>query len=251
MKTKLFAATLALSTIVSVPAFSQTDNQSKSTAQPVTYTLPETISFKEWTKVTPVVEEIVDLGLSVEWGTLNIGADKPWMTGEYFNLDKETAQKIIRERLGEGWRLPTQAECQELLDKCTLTRHDFTVTGLKDFDKNQLESSTWVSHVDIFTAPNGARLILPSNERKRIKNYRGEILNHWENIPIHVVIPVKETKTIPVFGKKLIEHLTFEPDLSRKDKFTETQKETYLYNIRPVRDKKIEVKKPKTRKTRR
>mgnify|MGYP000790661994 CR=1 FL=1 len=97
MKTKLFAATLALSTIVSVPAFSQTDNQSKSTAQPVTYTLPETISFKEWTKVTPVVEEIVDLGLSVEWGTLNIGADKPWMTGEYFNLDKELSLIHISE----------------------------------------------------------------------------------------------------------------------------------------------------------
>ena len=94
----------------------------------------------------------VDLGLSVKWGTCNIGAKNPedfgnfyqwgdvatkesydWDTYKYgtdrtnlekYNvkdgktvLDPEDDAAIVN--LGEGWRMPTPAEIKELVDNCT------------------------------------------------------------------------------------------------------------------------------------
>ena len=119
--------------------------------------------------------EFVDLGLSVKWGTCNVGAKKPEESGDYFawgetcpkseytcvnlkycnkptggNLsqlfriltdrDRDTFSKYCtdssygtndnrtilelsddaaRANWGGAWRMPTTAEFQELLDKCT------------------------------------------------------------------------------------------------------------------------------------
>lgn len=94
----------------------------------------------------------VDLGLSIKWGTCNIGAKNPedfgnfyqwgdvatkesydWDTYKYgtdrtnlekYNvkdgktvLDPEDDAAIVN--LGEGWRMPTPAEIKELVDNCT------------------------------------------------------------------------------------------------------------------------------------
>lgn len=94
----------------------------------------------------------VDLGLSVKWGTCNIGAKNPedfgnfyqwgdvatkesydWDTYKYgtdrtnlekYNvkdgktvLDPEDDAAIVN--LGEGWRMPTPVEIKELVDNCT------------------------------------------------------------------------------------------------------------------------------------
>ncbi len=84
----------------------------------------------------------VDLGLSVKWATCNVGADSPEDSGDYFawgeRSTKETYTKdnsrtdgtninniighrrrdVARSLWGEGWRLPTKAEVQELVENC-------------------------------------------------------------------------------------------------------------------------------------
>ena len=97
--------------------------------------------------------EYVDLGLSVKWATCNVGASKPEEYGDYFAwgetstketydedncptygrgisqlqsqgyIDSEgnlTAQyDAARANWGGPWRMPSETEMQELIDKCT------------------------------------------------------------------------------------------------------------------------------------
>lgn len=91
-------------------------------------------------------EQIVDLGLSVNWAGYNIGANSPDEYGEYYawgevtnkenyteesylyydkeyiNIGQEistTQYDVARFKWGESWRMPTQQEFQELIEKCT------------------------------------------------------------------------------------------------------------------------------------
>ena len=95
----------------------------------------------------------VDLGLSVKWACCNLGAESPEESGGYYAwgetevkdyyedpsykwLDQTTFELIkyndtdgktsldpeddaVQASWGNGWRMPTQAEIQELMDKCT------------------------------------------------------------------------------------------------------------------------------------
>lgn len=105
--------------------------------------------------------EPVDLGLSVKWAPFNVGGTESSPAGEYFCWG-ETATKLYSHRFnykhydplndcyvdlgksicgteydpatqcwGDDWRLPTAAEFQELIEKCTWTRsgYDAIVTG--------------------------------------------------------------------------------------------------------------------------
>ena len=89
--------------------------------------------------------EWVDLGLSVKWATCNVGASSPSEYGnyyawgetrtksEYYTSNSATYEKSMgdiagnpnydaaRANWGGSWRLPTNAEFQELIDKCTWT----------------------------------------------------------------------------------------------------------------------------------
>ena len=88
--------------------------------------------------------EWVDLGLSVKWATCNIGASSPEGYGNYYawgetstksSYDKEncatyekeigdiagTSRDVARVKWGSPWRMPTKAEGEELLNKCTWT----------------------------------------------------------------------------------------------------------------------------------
>ena len=56
--------------------------------------------------------EAVDLGLSVLWADRNLGASEPADCGEYYPTLK--AQDTIKALLGDGWRLPTVKEMEEL-----------------------------------------------------------------------------------------------------------------------------------------
>ena len=86
--------------------------------------------------------EWVDLGLSVKWATCNIGADKPEDYGDYFawgeiatkpsytfdncktwersigDIEGNSQYDAARAKWGSPWRLPTDAEFEELIDKC-------------------------------------------------------------------------------------------------------------------------------------
>ena len=96
--------------------------------------------------------EYVDLGLSVKWATCNVGANKPEDYGSYFAwgeiCDKETyteensmtygksfgdisgnsAFDAAKANWGSTWRMPKEAEFQELIDNCdwTWTTYDGT-----------------------------------------------------------------------------------------------------------------------------
>lgn len=89
--------------------------------------------------------EWVDLGLSVKWATCNIGATSPEDYGDYyawgetktkdnFQADNCTSKNkdfkgsiagtefdAATVNWGDGWHLPTRAEFEELMDKCTWT----------------------------------------------------------------------------------------------------------------------------------
>lgn len=105
--------------------------------------------------------EPVDLGLSVKWAPFNVGGTNSSPKGKYFCWG-ETCVKEYSHRFnykhydpyndcyadlgesicgteydpatmcwGEDWRLPTRAEIQELIDRCTWTRsgYDAVITG--------------------------------------------------------------------------------------------------------------------------
>lgn len=60
--------------------------------------------------------EAVDLGLSVKWADINLGAKYCTDDGKRFSWN-DAADNASK--WGEGWRLPTEKEWQELYDKCT------------------------------------------------------------------------------------------------------------------------------------
>lgn len=82
--------------------------------------------------------EAVDLGLSVKWASFNLGASNEYDAGDYYawgetktkynytwgtylyNNDNPAslpkAKDVARKKLGDGWRMPTKAEIQELVD---------------------------------------------------------------------------------------------------------------------------------------
>ncbi len=92
--------------------------------------------------------EFVDLGLSVKWATCNIGAETPEAYGDYFAWGEietkesydwdtykytlaltkynkkdslvviESVDDIATVSWGEGWRIPTKEEQEELINNC-------------------------------------------------------------------------------------------------------------------------------------
>ncbi len=67
----------------------------------------------------------VDLGLSVDWAWCNMGATYPEEDGTLFEAaenDFSDITDLAYIDLGEGWRIPTEAEMRELVEKCKWTR---------------------------------------------------------------------------------------------------------------------------------
>ncbi|MBR3859248.1 MAG: protein kinase [Bacteroidaceae bacterium] len=91
--------------------------------------------------------EWVDLGLpsGLKWATCNVGADKPEEYGNYYawgetetkseytkencatwrkelgDISGDSLYDAARRNWGGSWRMPTRAECQELVNNCTWT----------------------------------------------------------------------------------------------------------------------------------
>ncbi len=110
----------------------------------------DSISFVKPTTGTASGYEWVDLGLSVKWATCNVGADTPEEYGNYYAWG-ETATKsdytsstysanpsilpadadAATANWGGKWRMPTDAEWQELIDNCDWTwTTDYKGTGV-------------------------------------------------------------------------------------------------------------------------
>ncbi len=140
---------------------------------------PETEKNKEGENSEKFNGELVDLGLSVKWAACNIGADSPEEYGNYYAwgeletkndyseensatygllIEELQAKGIINEdtvlneaydvahvRLDGSWRMPTKAEYEELIEKCTW---NLTVSGNGVFGYT-------------VTGPNGNSILLP------------------------------------------------------------------------------------------
>lgn len=89
--------------------------------------------------------EWVDLGLSVKWATCNVGASSPSEYGNYYawgetrpkseytedncfmygvnmgDISGDVRYDAARANWGGSWRLPTKAEMEELIEKCSWT----------------------------------------------------------------------------------------------------------------------------------
>lgn len=141
---------------------------------------------KQRKNATPVA---IDLGLSVKWASFNLGAYKPSDIGDYFywaenepsivNKPKHCKVKTIGDIAGdkkydaatnlwsENWRLPTDKECRELLDKCKWENKI-----LDGFEGR------------LVTGPNGNSIFFPFNQM----NYTtGKYVagHYWTSRPYH------------------------------------------------------------------
>lgn len=63
-------------------------------------------------RVLPVKSDFVDLGLSCDWASTNLGCDSPFELGSEVRLNKVDA--IIENRYGKGYSLPTEEQVKEL-----------------------------------------------------------------------------------------------------------------------------------------
>ncbi len=111
----------------------------------------------------------VDLGLSVKWATCNVGASSPSDYGNYYawgetstkssytednsrtyeksmgDIAGNSSYDAARANWGGSWRLPTEEEIDELVDRCDATWT--TMNGVKGHK---------------FTGPNGNSIFLPA-----------------------------------------------------------------------------------------
>lgn len=134
-------------------------------------------------------DDCVDLGLSVRWATMNLGASKPSGVGGFYAFSETSTKSeywrenyaycnnnsnqyifnytnpqtnicgtkydVATKKLGEGWKMPSLAEANELISKCTWEKE--TVDG---------------SQVYRVTGPNGNSIILPIvGWKKQRKDY--------------------------------------------------------------------------------
>ena len=133
--------------------------------------------------------EWVDLGLSVKWATCNVGASSPSNYGNYYawgetktkseytvdnsstyginigDISGDSRYDAARANWGGTWRLPTEAEMEELMDKCTWTwtsqggHNGYRVTG-----------------------PNGSSIFLPAaGYRDGSSLYNANVAGYYHN----------------------------------------------------------------------
>ena len=124
-------------------AYYKTSDDSE--AEILSYTTAiDSVTLNEADLYSVITYESVDLGLSVSWAANNVGASSPEDYGDYYAwgeteakgdytkdnstwYEKEaedisdTEYDVAHVKWGGSWRMPTQDECQELVDSCTWT----------------------------------------------------------------------------------------------------------------------------------
>lgn len=74
---------------------------------------------------------LVDMGGSVKWATMNLGAEASWEIGDYFQLSLETLSGNIPQGGISSLHVPTQAEWEELYLGCN--KKNTAVNGMNGF----------------------------------------------------------------------------------------------------------------------
>lgn len=144
--------------------------------------------------------DYVDLGLSVKWATCNVGALLPEDYGDYFAWGETTTKSTYTKdncktyyykldniacnvsydaahaNWGGSWRMPTKAEMQELMDKCT-----WTWTSQGGHNGYKVTSKT-----------NGNSIFLPAAGccHGTSLYYTGEIGSLWSSTPDEFGMPI-------------------------------------------------------------
>ena len=129
--------------------------------------------------------DYVDLGLSVKWATCNVGASSPSAYGNYYawgetttkstyteynnktdnknigNIAGNPAYDAARANWGGSWRMPTEAEMEELINKCTWTwtsqggHNGYKVTSKTNGNSIFLPAAGWRKESSIMNAGDG------------------------------------------------------------------------------------------------
>ena len=74
--------------------------------------------------------DFVDLGTGIKWATCNLGATQPEQTGGYYTYPSSgihvagTNLDVVTKALGNGYRMPTWEELQQLCDYCSWTEEE-------------------------------------------------------------------------------------------------------------------------------
>ena len=142
---------------------------------------------------THVGHEWVDLGLSVRWATCNVGANTPEEYGNYYAWGEtstksryetdncKTCERSMNDirgnssydaacaNWGGSWRLPTKAECDELVNNCNC----------------QWTTQNGVAGVRLTSKRNGNSIFFPAaGWRIGTSTYRaGEYGTYWSSMP--------------------------------------------------------------------
>lgn len=154
---------------------------------------------EEDSSIDVAIPEAVDLGLSVRWASFNLGASAPEGTGNYYSWGEtsvkpaaesnwkgyrlcddialwtftkyneqdgltrlEAADDAAHAALGGKWRMPTYAECIELVENCS------PVMGQRN--------GAWGY---TFTGPNGNTLFIPLTGYLETD---GTLVYHWSQV---------------------------------------------------------------------
>ena len=138
----------------------------------------------------------VDLGLSVKWATCNVGASSPSDYGNYYAWGETRTKSdytvdnsstygksrgdisdvykydVAKANWGSAWRLPTEAEMRELIDKWTWT---WTSQGGHSGYR--------------VTGPNGSSIFLPAAGYRRGSSLfnAGDLGHYWSSTPLEGV----------------------------------------------------------------
>lgn len=155
----------------------------------------DSVVFRNYT-VAPIADdcEYVDLGLSVKWATRNLGAEKVYEVGDYYAWSEIETKNSFTENncpnfnadipdfsgnpeydaatyaLGEGWRMPTHEQCEELSLNCYWEWTE--VNGKGGFK---------------ITGPSGKAIFLPAAGYKYGTHVSEDDVNgyYWTSTPDH------------------------------------------------------------------
>lgn len=168
----------------------------------------------------------VDIGLSVKWASFNLGAYKPADVGSMFywaenqsstkgnpkyskvkvdvigDIAGDDKYDAATNMLGKNWRLPTDEECQKLLNNCKWE------TKIIDGIEGRL-----------VTGPNGNSIFLPFNQ-KDIKSRKYVSGHYWTSTP-H-------------YGSGSANDLRFGENCKQPAEICSATACGYLFGIRPV-----------------
>lgn len=143
---------------------------------------------------TDPAEMAVDLGLSVKWASCDLGAtnykelgslytwgDKtPVKYGakvdyDYSNLGEDISGSqydVVADLLGGKWRMPTEEEAQELLERCTFSMEEYKLSDTIYLSNNGMGVYSTTFGVWVVKGPNGNQVRIQTYfpKDKRVSN---------------------------------------------------------------------------------